>query len=97
VEVVDCEHVPPEHVYRVTERDCEPEPPHASASQPLQEPVLGVPQLFPLVVRLHDCVSVLVLATHWPVAQLYAELVTVRVCVPVCAHASLKLHALHAP
>lgn len=51
----------------------------------------------PFVVRVHACVSVLVEATHCPAAQLYVELVTVRVCVPVCAQTSLKLHALHAP
>jgi len=56
-----------------------------------------LPQLFPSVLRVQACVSVLVVATHCPLAQLYEELVTVRVCVPVCAHASLKLHALHAP
>ncbi len=56
-----------------------------------------MPQVLPSVSRVHDCVSVVVVATHWPVAQLYAEVVTVLDCVPVSAQALLKLQALHAP
>jgi hypothetical protein len=80
------------------EHDCVPVSSHVSL-KPLHvvQPPEVLPQLFPLVLRVQDCVSVLVLATHCPLAQLYAWLVTVRVCVPVCAHTSLKLHALHAP
>jgi hypothetical protein len=38
VEVELTPHVPPEHEYVVTERDCVPDPPHASAEQALQAP-----------------------------------------------------------
>jgi hypothetical protein len=43
----------------------------------------------PSVLRMQSCVSVVVVDAHCPVAQLYAERVTVLLFVPVCAHVSL--------
>jgi len=84
----------------VVERDWVPVSPQSLLKPPQlpQLPYWVAPQLLPLVVaREHDCVSVLVDATHCPVAQLYVELVTVLDCVPVSTQASLKVHALHCP
>jgi hypothetical protein len=39
----------------------------------------------PAVLRVQACVSVRVDGSHRPEAQLYTELVTVLLCVPVCA------------
>lgn len=65
-------HTPPEQVREVTERHWLPSSPQVPSkpSQLLQLPVLVPPQLFPSVLRVQDCVSVLLVATHCPLAQL---------------------------
>jgi hypothetical protein len=91
-------HAPALQVGVVTVRDWVPEVSHVFAKPPHapHAPIVTAPHELPSVTRVHACISVDIVVEHVPPLQW--GVITVRVCVPVVAHASANPpQSLHAP